>query len=118
MACGLLDNGSQCTIIRSDFTKSLAIRGSPKNILLGSIKDPGEKRRVESVKFSVGSTVDQNCVFPVDNAYVVDPKDFNIPTQSLPDDFATPEKYSHLQGLGIHDVTAADVKLLIGADVP
>ena len=113
----LLDSGSQATLVKEDFAKRLALTGTKQAVHVGSIKEEGEPLQVERVSFSISST-DRKCTFDVSNAYVMPRSKFNTPSQRLPTSFKTDPKYKYLHGLKLCNVSAKEVDLLIGADIP
>ena len=113
----MLDNGSQATLVKEDLAKRLALTGAKQAVHVGSIKDKGEPLQVERVSFSISST-DRKCTFDVNNAYVMPRSKFNTPSQRIPTSFKTDPKYKYLHGLKLCNVSAKEVDLLIGADIP
>ena len=113
----LLDEGSQTTIIRSDLAESLNLPGDHKLINLGGLKDEGEMVQGRSVSFTLKSR-DGSFKYDVNEAFAIAKEQFNMPSQHLPKNFQTSEKWKYLQGLEISDIEAEDIKLLVGADIP
>ena len=113
----MLDEGSQTTIIRSDLAESLNLPGEHKVINLGGLKDEGEMVQGRSVSFTLTSR-DGSFKYDVNEAFAIGKEQFNMPSQHLPKNFQTSEKWKYLQGLEISDIEAEDIKLLVGADIP
>ena len=116
-AFALLDQGSQCTLIREDLADAAEIQGISENVRIGTIQGPGEVQSVSSTSFTIGSLVNKNTTFHVENAYIVKSSHFNLPEQSFPP-FENDPRLQHLKGLGIKNVSSNQIKVLIGADVP
>eukprot|EP00112_Aurelia_sp_Birch-Aquarium-sp1_P010042 Seg2164.6 transcript_id=Seg2164.6/GoldUCD/mRNA.D3Y31 product="hypothetical protein" protein_id=Seg2164.6/GoldUCD/D3Y31 len=113
----LLESGSQATLVKEDFAKRLSLTGIQQTVHVRSIKEEGEPLLVERVSFRISPT-DGKCTFDVNNAYVMPRSKFNTPSQRLPTSFRIDPKYKYLHGLKLCDVSAKDVDLLIGADIP
>ena len=113
----LLDGASQSTLIRKDLADKLKLKGDQQFIMLGGVKDEGEKMQVKRVEFKL-SSLDEESTFHVEHAYAIIKERFKMPSQYLPKDFNENESLSHLHGLGITDVEPEDVQLLVGADTP
>ena len=56
----LLDNGSQSTLIRSDFVKGSALKGYKKTISISSAIDEVEEVRVEEVSLRIQDVKEEN----------------------------------------------------------
>ena len=71
------------------------------------------------MSFSVTASSFKGDTIPVTNAYSVSKDNFKLRyTQHLPAGFSDKKCFEHLKGLGLKDVNADDITLLIGADVP
>ena len=62
-AFALLDQGSQCTLIREDLADAAEIQGISENVRIGTIQGPGEVQSVSSTSFTIGSLVNKNTTF-------------------------------------------------------
>ena len=71
------------------------------------------------MSFSFTASSFKGDTISVTNAYSVSKDNFKLRyTQHLPAGFSDKECFEHLKGLGLKDVNADDITLLIGADVP
>ena len=60
MTYALLDNGSQSTLIRSDFVKGSALKGYKKTISISSAIDEVEEVKVEEVSLRIQDVKEEN----------------------------------------------------------
>ena len=113
----LLDEGSQCTIIRKDFCQSLRLNGEVKHIDLGTLKGSGHPIQSKIVDIEV-SSLDRTFVTKIPNVFSIEKKYFNVPSQKLPNDPSDDERWKQIRELNISDVDRSKICVLIGADAP
>ena len=113
----LLDGGSQTTIIRRDIAEILEIPGKLKTINLAGIKDDGEKIEAKKLSFQI-SSIDNETKLNVTDALAIGKAKFKMPSHELPENFHTSKDWEYLKGLGIANVEADEITVLIGADLP
>jgi hypothetical protein len=112
---GLLDNGSQSTLIREDMAKQLGLQGKNRTINFGTVTD--QKRiKVCEVQLHASARNGDNKT-EIASAYVRPPSQFNMPSKPSPDGFDI-SKYMALDGINIDEVNPEDITILIGGNVP
>ena len=114
---GLLDNGSQSTLIREDMARKLKLRGKRKKIRIGTIKDKGQLETKIVAPLSV-SARDGSNKMPIKKACITPASSFNMPSKPSFKKYAGLEMYKHLDGLDFEPVKPRDITILIGGDVP
>ena len=113
----LIDGGSQATLIREDFAKELGMVGEPTNINLSTIKDKGESIDLFKVELEFSPVTDNDKKFVNKNVLTIPKYKFFVPNQTLPNKFSEDKDYAHMHGLGLNNIKAEDIKLLLGADM-
>ena len=78
----LLDNGSQSTPIREDFSKLLKLSGSSRTVNINSIKDKPENVKVKETSLKIYDMDHKNEVEV--EAYTLPKRMFSISSQSSP----------------------------------
>ena len=110
----LLDPGSQSTLIRQDVANKLKLKTVKKNITISTIKDHGQKMKVNETSFDAASILDDSNV-KIYQCFIVPETHFHMPAQIYPEDVST---LKHLQGIKLDNVNSKQIGLLIGANIP
>ena len=115
----IIDGCSQATIVREDTSDAAGLKGVPVEFSLGTLFDPSRRIERKQVSFAVTTASFEGETIPISNAYVVSKENFKLRyTQHLPAGFREQKCFQHLTGLGLKDINADDITILIGADVP
>jgi len=112
---GLLDSGSQSTLIRKDVAKQLELSGQEQNLNISTINDKGKALKVMETSLKVNSIANYNSI-TIDVAYVVPKENFNSPLSYLPRDFNQNKAFKYIHDLQLCDVFSEDISILIGAN--
>ena len=79
----LLDNGSQSSLIREDFARSLNIKGANVTVNISSIKDKGEEIKVKEFALTVSNSKEDQ-EYTIQPVFSVAKQLFNMPSQTKP----------------------------------
>ena len=109
----LLENGSQSTLIKDDFAKGLKLRGYKKTISISSVIDEYEEVKVKEVSLRIQDIKEENELYI--SALTLPKNMFNMPPQSILE-ITRINQLEHLKGIKIHNVSASDITILIGAN--
>lgn len=111
---GLLDSGSQCTIITKSLCQKLKLPGRMEKIKFGTIKDDEViPSKIVDLKIS---SMDDEFSMEIRNVYSIADQMFNVPGQNVP--VNSESKWDYLRGIEFPEVRADQVEILIGADAP
>ena len=113
----LLDTGSESTLIRSDFAKTLNLRKSSKIVNISNIKDSGGLLNEHEIKSYV-TDKENTSIFHINKALAIKRERFNSSAQFLPLHFQQNGEWTHLQGLKLSNINPSDAMVVISADVP
>ena len=112
-AYGLIDTGSNKTVVTKAFQEEFKIKTEQEMITLNALNSSSSRYR-EVAHISLKSLVDPSCVIEDVEVFVVDsiPVDGKqIPRQALVDG------YPHLRGVKLNELPLDDVQILIGTDL-
>ena len=112
----LLDNGSQGTLLRSEFFAKFEAPGEEADVLQSTIKDDPEEVMVEEISFDVSARDGSNSML-VKKAWVQPPNMFNMPSRPRLQK-AYHEGLAHLEDLSFESIKPEDICVLIGGNVP
>ena len=113
---GLLDDGSQSTLIRQEFYRKIGAGGCKKKVYQTTIKDKAkDPMTVEELSLTVSARDGTN---PLEiKKVLVQPTDmFHMPSRPRLENAG--KVYEHLEGLHFEAVKAEDITMLIGGNVP
>ena len=113
----LLDNGSQSSLIREDFAKSLNLKGTNVTVNISSIKDKGEEVKVKEFTLVISNHKEEQ-EFEIQPVFSLSKQLFNMPSQTkLP---VNMQKYfnNSNEEITFPSVKSKDIMLLIGANAP
>ena len=113
----LLDTGSESTLIRSDFAKTLNLRKNSKIVNISNIKDSGGLLNEHEIKSYV-TDKENTSIFHINKALAIKRERFNSSAQFLPLHFQQNGEWTHLQGLKLSNINPSDAMVVISADVP
>ena len=113
----LLDNGSQSSLIREDFARSLNIKGANVTVNISSIKDKGEEIKLKECALTVSNSKEDQ-EYTTQPVFSVAKQLFNMASQTKPP--ANMQKYynSSIEEITVPSVKSKDITLLIGANAP
>ena len=111
---GLLDSGSQCTVITKSLCQRLDLPGRMKKVKFGTIKDD-EVLPTKIVDLQV-SSIDDKFSLNIRNVYSLNDELFNVPGQNVP--INSESKWDYLRDIHFPEVQADQVQILVGADAP
>lgn len=110
---GLLDTGSDISMIDPSLAILLGIKGTPSRISLSTVSDTGNQESGMKVEFKISSLDDQRAI-NVSSAWAI--KDLEIPlkhTKTL----ETVDRWPHLKGVPFPEVERKKISVLIGTGV-
>ena len=110
----LLDDGSDVSLCDKSLAHDLGLAGREKNFTLSTISKENHEKKGKEVSFSITGH-DETELIEMDAVWTVDKLPISTGSIPRPTDV---NKWPHLQGITIPEVNGAQVKLLIGGDVP
>ena len=111
---GLVDSGSDITMIDPSLVKLLNIEGAPSKLSLTTVNNADVEEGVK-VDFKIASVDSQNdCVIDVNSAWAV--KDLTIPLKHIKVSKSV-EQWPHLQQVCFPDVERKKISVLLGTNI-
>lgn len=112
---GLLDSGSDITMIDPSLALLLGMKGNPSKLCLSTVSDPAVEESGLKVKFKISSVdaVNDKCI-SVDSAWAI--RDLSIPLKHA-EVLKDVTNWPHLQNVPFPEVERKKVSVLIGTNI-
>ncbi|XP_064637875.1 uncharacterized protein LOC135494055 [Lineus longissimus] len=108
----MLDSASEITVIHQQLAQDLGLKGKTKELTIKTLNAESSSKS-QTVSFTMRAAGEESAqVLNVSDAWTVDIDAFKCPPQQIS------TSWDHIQELGLTDIDASEVQLLIGVDVP